>query len=77
MKTIFARISMELTVPNEVAKQIVEECGGSLYRDTVTNQLCNNEFDLPDDLAKRFLEGGVFSKGSSYVPEDSITDVKE
>ena len=75
MKKIFARISMELVVSDKEAKQIFNELDVDFYKDSVTKQMCNSEFDLPDDLAQRFLKEGTFSEGSSYVPEDSITEV--
>ena len=73
MKKIFARISMELIVSDEEAEQIFEEAGS--YDDCVTGKQCNNEFDISDDFAKRFLKEGTYSEGSSYIPENSIEEV--
>lgn len=75
MKKIFARISMELTVSDSEAESIFYNCGSSFFKDYSTGELRNNDFDLPDELAQRFLKEGTYSEGSSYVPEDSITEV--
>lgn len=75
MKKIFARISMELIVSDEEAEQIFEEAG--YYNDCDTGAKCNNEFDISDDFAKRFLKEGTYSEGSSYIPENSISDYEE
>jgi hypothetical protein len=75
MKKIFARISMELILPDEEADKLVQECCGDYYFDSVTEQVSNNEFDLTDEIALRFLKEGTYSEGSSYVPEDCIRDV--
>jgi hypothetical protein len=73
MKKIFARISMELVVSDEEAEQIFEEAGYDY--DCVTGTKCNNEFDISDDFAKRFLKEGTYSEGSSYIPQDCISEV--
>ena len=74
MKRIFARISMELIVSDDEADQILNECNADWYTDSCTHQKCNNEFDLTEDLAQRFLKEGTYSEHSSYVPEDCITE---
>lgn len=75
MKKIFARISMELVLSDEEADKLVQDCNSSYYIDSFTEKAANNEFDLPDEIALRFLKEGKFSEGSSYVPEDCITEV--
>lgn len=77
MKKIFARISMELVVSDEEADKLVQECCGDYYFDSVTEQISNNEFDLTDEIAQRFLKEGTYSKGSSYIPEGCISDYEE
>ena len=74
MKRIFARISMELIVSDDEAKRILNECSASCYTDATTHHVYNNEFDLTEELAQRFLKDGTYSENSSYVPEDCITE---
>lgn len=73
MKKIFARISMELIVSDEEAEQIFEEAGYCV--DSKTGEKWNNEFDISDDFAKRFLKEGTYSEGSSYIPDNCIREV--
>ena len=73
MKKIFARISMELVVSDEEAEHIFEEAGYCI--DSTTKKKWNNDFDISDDFAKRFLKEGTYSKGSSYIPEGCIEEV--
>lgn len=70
MKKIFARISMELIVSDEEAKELLKESGSYFDGESI----CNNEFDINKEFAKRFIEHGVIAN-DSYIPEDCIMEV--
>lgn len=60
MKTIWARIGMELEVTDEEYEYIKAKADNDDY-----------EFDEDDDLAKRFVSDGKLS-GESYIPEGCL-----
>lgn len=57
MKTIWARIGMELEVTDEEYESIKAKADNDDY-----------EFDEDDELAKRFVSDGKLS-GESYIPD--------
>lgn len=64
MKKIFARIGMTLEISDEEYAEILNEAG-------VNPADGNYEFDISEEFAKRFVEGGIVDR-DSYIPEDEL-----
>ena len=69
MKTVYARISIEAVIPDELYEELMDEAG--YYIDNGVK--VNNEFDINEACAKKILELGTIADGS-YIPENCIRD---
>ena len=70
MKKVWARISMELIISDEEAKELLKESGSYFDGETIIN----NEFDINKEFAQRFIDHGTLSD-DSYIPENCIMEV--